>query len=84
MEFKIIILKNCPYSEKAFTLLKKLKKKHRFNINSTTITTEEEKQYYKKLDKIDTFPHVFVKKNIRYHKIGGCSELIEYVAKNRL
>lgn len=68
------ILKNCYFSEKALFRLNSM------NINSNlkvvhVENNEEDKTKYKKLNKMDTFPQIFISNGKRRHKIGGSSDL---------
>jgi glutaredoxin len=55
----IYILETCPYCNNALDLLTKLKIKHK---KIVVPNTEEEKNKYKKLHKMNTFPQIFVDK----------------------
>jgi len=72
--FKIVYLENCPYSKKALEILKKNKEEV-----ILIKVQQSEKEEYKKKKKIQTFPQVWVRKNIRFRKIGGCDDLIMFL-----
>ena len=67
-----VILKNCPYSEAAYSLLNTYEK-----INKEfTFVTQDDKENYK-TDKIKTFPQIYLKKynSNGTQLIGGYSEI---------
>jgi glutaredoxin len=71
----LYVLSGCPYCNRALQILKDQHIKHK---SITVSDSEEEKNFYKKQNKMNTFPQIFlqVDKN-NYMKIGGSSELIE-------
>jgi len=71
----LYVLQTCPYCNSALQLLKDNKIKHKAIIVENT---EEKKNYYKKQNKMDTFPQIFMKiDNNNYMKVGGYSDLTE-------
>jgi len=70
---KLYVLEGCPYCNKALDILKKNKIKHK---KIVVENTEEAKNYYKKKNKMNTFPQIFLDFNESTSmKIGGCSDL---------
>lgn len=64
--FVIYALRYCPYSEKAVRISQQLKLK-----TNVIWITQEDKNRYKKLNNMNTFPQIFYNKT----KIGGCDDL---------
>lgn len=72
------ILKGCPYSMMANELLKK-------NLNNQLIYIDHsEKDKYKKLNNMSTFPQIFYIKNDKRINIGGYNDLSSLLDKNKL
>jgi glutaredoxin len=70
---KLYVLETCPYCNKALDILKKNKIKHKKIIVENT---EDAKNYYKKKNKMNTFPQIFLEYNETTSlKLGGCSDL---------
>jgi glutaredoxin 3 len=70
---KLYVLEGCPYCNKALDILKKNKIKHK---KIVVENSEEAKNYYKKKNKMNTFPQIFLDFNeSNSMKIGGCSDL---------
>jgi glutaredoxin 3 len=71
----LYVLETCPYCNNALKLLNENNIKHKAIIVENT---QEKKEYYKKQNKMNTFPQIFMKmeKN-SYMKIGGYSDLVE-------
>lgn len=69
---KIYVLKDCPYSNAALSLLDDHKIPYKRRVVSL-----EKKQYYKNKNRMPTFPQIFIKdkKTGTLSKIGGYSEL---------
>lgn len=70
----IYVLPGCPYCENSLKLLKNNNIKHK----SIVVKTEEDKEKYKKLNKMNTFPQIFI--NIdgdNFFKIGGNDDFVE-------
>jgi len=67
----IVVLKNCPYSERAVQLLEK----NKINFKSLKITSSDKDKY--KTDEISTFPQVYLKKSRNNDTLllGGYSDL---------
>ena len=71
----LYVLETCPYCNNALQLLKENKIKHKSIIVKNT---EEDKNFYKKQNGMNTFPQIFVQVNKDdFMKIGGYSDLIE-------
>jgi glutaredoxin len=71
----LYVLETCPYCNNALQTLKENKIKHKSIIVKNT---EEEKNYYKKQNGMNTFPQIFVQADKdNFIKIGGYSDLIE-------
>jgi len=69
----LYVLDGCPYCNNSLKLLKEYKIKHK-----AIVVKQSEKEYYKKQNKMNTFPQIFAmidKDNII--KIGGNSDLEE-------
>jgi glutaredoxin len=70
----LYVLETCPYCNNALKILKDNKIKHRSIIVKNT---EEEKNFYKKQNGMNTFPQIFVQVNKDdFVKIGGHDNLI--------
>lgn len=74
----IYFLIGCPYSENAKSLVEN------YNINHKIIkVTHENKDHYKKKNKMSTFPQIFLTRSINRRqvtfKIGGYSDLEQYL-----
>lgn len=70
--FAIYALQYCPYSERAVRIAQQLKLKAK-----VMWITQEEKQKYKKLNNMNTFPQIFyyATQNTKTPtKIGGCDD----------
>lgn len=66
----IYIINNCPYCKKAISLL------NYHHIKYTIVRVKkDEKEYYKKRNKMETFPQIFNNGK----KIGGYDNLIKYL-----
>ena len=73
--FILYVLEGCPYCNNSLALMKKYNIKHK-----AIIVQPEEKEKYKKLSKMNTFPQIFVKINKdKIIKIGGNSDLEECI-----
>ena len=71
MSIVLYVLKGCPYCNNALMLLKEN------NIKYKAIVVED-KEKYKKLNKMNTFPQIFINVNgDNYFKIGGNDDLVE-------
>lgn len=73
----LYVLENCPYCTNSLKLLRQYKIKYQSIIVENT---QEQKDYYKKQNKMSTFPQIFMKidKN-SFMKIGGNSDLMEII-----
>lgn len=72
----LYILQGCPYCNNAIKLLKENKIKY----ETITIESEEEKEFYKKQNGMNTFPQIFMQINRNsFIKIGGSTDLEEVV-----
>lgn len=72
-------LENCPYCKAAYELLDQYKIKYHKIVVSND---EKEKEKYKKLCSMNTFPMIFIRKSedsSKYVKIGGFSDLKKYI-----
>lgn len=82
---EIYVLENCLYSQKALSILDKFDFKYR-----VIFVKQNEKQYYKKKNKYETFPQIFLiksgknKKDKKCIKLGGASELEHYIEISHL
>jgi glutaredoxin len=73
--FVLYVLETCPYCNNALQLLRENKIKHKSIIVKNT---EEEKNFYKKQNGMNTFPQIFVQVDKdNFIKIGGYNDLIE-------
>ncbi len=71
----LYVLENCPYCNRALQLLSSNKIKYSSIIVKNT---DEEKNFYKKQNKMSSFPQIFMQINDdNYMKIGGCDDLQE-------
>lgn len=77
----IIVLKGCPYSEKAHKQLKLLCKQQKIILEDTVIDSSQKEKYQSK--KMPTFPQIYYKTNKNNIKIGGSSDLDEWLVKNK-
>ncbi len=72
-------LENCPYCKAAYELLDQ----HKIKYHKIVVSNDEnEKEKYKKLCSMNTFPMIFVRKSedsSKYIKIGGFSDLKKYI-----
>ena len=78
----LYVLKECPYCNRALDTLKENNIKHKAIIVENN---EEAKSYYKKQNKMNTFPQIFLQVNKdNYIKVGGNDNLEEllYLCKN--
>lgn len=66
------ILENCYFSEKALYRLNSLNIKKHLQI---TKVTQKTKDKYKKENKMNTFPQIFIKNGKTRYKIGGSTDL---------
>ena len=66
------ILENCYFSEKALYRLNSLNIKKHLKI---TKVTQKTKDKYKKENKMNTFPQIFIKNGKTRYKIGGSTDL---------
>ena len=69
--FLLYVLPHCPYCNNALALLDK----HTIPYKKVIVETNEEKEKYKKKNKMNTFPQIFFKKQ----KIGGFDKLKELI-----
>lgn len=71
----LYVLERCPYCNNALKILKDNKLKHKAIIVEDN---EEQKNFYKKQNKMSTFPQIFMKiDKDNFMKVGGCSDLID-------
>jgi glutaredoxin len=78
---RIIVLKGCPYSEKAHKELKSLHRQQKIILEDTLIDSSQKEKYRTK--KMPTFPQIYYKTNKNNIKIGGSSDLEEWLVKNK-
>jgi glutaredoxin len=73
MSIILYVLKGCPYCNNALMLLKENNIKHK-----AIVVEDKDKEKYKKLNKMNTFPQIFINVNgNNYFKIGGNDDLVE-------
>lgn len=73
----LYVLETCPYCQNAIQELKNNKIKHKTIIVNNT---EEDKNYYKKQNNMNTFPQIFMQlKKEEYMKLGGYDDLLEII-----
>lgn len=71
----LYVLETCPYCNNALRLLNENKIKYKSIIVENT---EEAKNFYKKQNKMNTFPQIFLQQNKdNFIKIGGNDNLVE-------
>lgn len=73
MSIILYVLKGCPYCNNALMLLKENNIKHK-----AIVVEDKDKEKYKKINKMNTFPQIFINVNgDNYFKIGGNDDLVE-------
>jgi len=73
MSIVLYVLKGCPYCNNALILLKENNIKHK-----AIVVEDKDKEKYKKINKMNTFPQIFININgNNYFKIGGNDDLVE-------
>lgn len=73
----LYVLEHCPYCNNSLKILKENKIKHQTIIVENTI---EEKNFYKKQNKMDTFPQIFMQLDSnKFMKIGGNDDLVNII-----
>ena len=73
MSIVLYVLKGCPYCNNALMLLKENNIKHK-----AIVVEDKDKEKYKKLNKMNTFPQIFINVNgDNYFKLGGNDDLVE-------
>ena len=73
MSIVLYVLKGCPYCNNALMLLKENNIKYK-----AIVVEDKDKEKYKKLNKMNTFPQIFINVNgDNYFKIGGNDDLVE-------
>ena len=80
MKILIYSLTGCPYSQKAVKILKAYGIKH----SIVHVKNNSKKEDIKKELKVDTFPQIYIQKDMKSNKqrnisIGGCSDLENYI-----
>lgn len=73
MSIVLYVLKGCPYCNNALMLLKENNIKYK-----AIVVEEKDKEKYKKINKMNTFPQIFI--NVdgnNYFKLGGNDDLVE-------
>ena len=69
----LYVLEGCPYCNNSLRLLKEYKIKHK-----SIVVQQNQKEYYKKQNKMNTFPQIFIMLDKdKVMKIGGNSDLEE-------
>jgi glutaredoxin len=68
----IYVLKDCYFSQKALYRLNSLNLNCDINVTKVTETTKEK---YKRKNKMDTFPQIFILNDKKKFKIGGSTDL---------
>lgn len=81
LKFKSVILEGCPYSEKADALLHCLQQAGAIESYQPTYISSLQKQSFKQKNKMETFPHIFYSRNLRFKKIGGYDDLVAFLTK---
>ena len=72
----LYVLKDCPYCNNALRILKD----NQIEFNSIYAENIEQKELFKKQNKMNTFPQIFLQLDKdNYMKIGGCDNLIELI-----
>jgi len=73
MSIVLYVLKGCPYCNNALMLLKENNIKYK-----AIVVEDKDKEKYKKINKMNTFPQIFINVNgDNYFKIGGNDDLVE-------
>lgn len=73
----LYVLDSCPYCNRALSLLDEYKLKYK---KIVVENSEEKKNFYKKQNKMTTFPQIFMQlEENQFVKIGGCSDLEESI-----
>jgi glutaredoxin len=73
--FVLYVLESCPYCINSLKILRERGLKHQ-----AIIVKQEEKEYYKKQNKMKSFPQIFMEiDKDSYMKIGGNSDLEEII-----
>jgi len=71
----LYVLEGCPYCKNSLEVLKQYKIKHK-----SILVNYEDKEFYKKQNKMNTFPQIFMQMNENtFMKIGGNDNLIELI-----
>ena len=73
MSIVLYVLKGCPYCNNALMLLKENNIKYK-----AILVEDKDKEKYKKINKMNTFPQIFI--NVdgnNYFKLGGNDDLVE-------
>jgi len=73
MSIVLYVLKGCPYCNNALMLLKENNIKYK-----AIVVEDKDKEKYKKINKMNTFPQIFI--NVdgnNYFKLGGNDDLVE-------
>ena len=74
----IVVLKHCPYSIKAHRQLKRLQKENKIILYDTIINDDQKTDFHQ----MPTFPQIHYKIRTRKIKIGGSTDLEEWIKKN--
>lgn len=74
----LYVLETCPYCQNAIQTLQSNKIKFKTIVVNNT---EDEKNYYKKQNKMNTFPQIFMQvEKDNYMKLGGNDDLMEIIS----
>ena len=72
----IYVIEGCPFCEKALRILIENNIKHK----KFVAITDEEKKHYKKKNKMNTFPQIFIQTKTDPIKVGGCDNFVANLA----
>ncbi len=75
----IYSLEGCGYSQKALDLLKEHKLSHKI-----IEVTQQDKNKYKKMNKMETFPQIFIVDGKKKMKLGGSTDLLALIQISHL
>ena len=71
----LYVLNGCPYCNNSLKVLKENKIKHK-----AIVVAPQDKEKYKKINKMNTFPQIFIEADKdTYLKIGGNDDLVETI-----
>ena len=84
MEFEIYVLRGCFYSKRALRILHRLMRHGRIDGLTYHLIDHEHKDEWKQRNKMPTFPQIFYKKNINRIRLGGLTDLEDYLARHQM